>query len=174
MLQVKPSQLLSLLQYTIPARINTNVSGGPGIGKTEIIAQAAALLGADHIVSTPSTEDPTNAAGLPWIGKDKERAVFLPFGQVAKALDAKKLTVWDLEDFGQAPPLVQAGYMPWLSARELNGHKLPDCVSIVATTNRRTDKAGVGGYLEPVKSRFGVMVELVPDLDEWCDWYIQT
>jgi hypothetical protein len=62
--------------------------------------------------------------------------------------------------------------MQLLLARRVNGHILPDCVSFVAATNRRTDRAGVSGILEPVKSRFSAIVELTPDIDDWCLWAI--
>jgi hypothetical protein len=61
-------------------------------------------------------------------------------------------------------------FMQLLLARRVNGHRLPDCVTFVAATNRRTDKAGVSGILEPVKSRFGSIVNLDPSLDDWCQW----
>jgi len=46
-------------------------------------------------------------------------------------------------------------------------------VTFVAATNRRSDKAGVSGVLEPVKSRFVSIIELTTDLQEWCNWAIK-
>jgi hypothetical protein len=46
--------------------------------------------------------------------------------------------------------------------------KLRGRVSIIAATNRRGDKAGVQGVLEPVKSRFHSIVELQADLNDFC------
>jgi hypothetical protein len=43
-------------------------------------------------------------------------------------------------------------------------------VTFVAATNRRTDRAGVSGILEPVKSRFASIVELHPDIESWSQW----
>lgn len=62
--------------------------------------------------------------------------------------------------------------MQLLLARRINGHALPDHVTFVAATNRRGDKAGVQGLLEPVKSRFAAIVELEPDVDAWTNWAI--
>jgi len=146
------------------------VTGGPGIGKTDIIKRATRDLGADMILSHPAVADPTDIKGLPWIGADSTTATFLPFGELSDALRASRLTVWVLDDLGQAPASVQASFMQLLLARRVNGHVLPDCVTFVAATNRRTDRAGVSGILEPVKSRFATIVELTPDLDDWCSW----
>lgn len=169
---MKPSQLSRLLTAAIPAGLPVLIKGAPGVGKSAIVEQAAAEVGADMILSHPAVSDPTDAKGLPWVGKDGESATFLPFGELAQAIKADRPTVWFLDDLGQAPPAVQASYMQLLLARRVNGHKLPDCVTFVAATNRRTDRAGVSGILEPVKSRFAAIVELEADLDEWCKWAI--
>lgn len=172
MQQVTPQQLFELLTFAIPARKNVLIVGGPGIGKSSITEQAARHVGADHIISNPPVEDPTVVAGLPWPGAGEKEATFLPFGNMARAMRATKLTVWNLEDLGQAAAAMQAGYMQLLLAREVNGHKIPDCVTFVATTNRRTDRGGVSGILEPVKSRFKTIVELVSNLDQWSLWAV--
>lgn len=167
---MKPSEITTLLAAAISAKLPTLITGKPGVGKSDLVSQAAAAAGADLIISHPAVADPTDAKGLPWVSEDKSSATFLPFGELARALKATKLTVWFLDDLGQAPPAVQASYMQLLLARRVNGHILPDCVTFVAATNRRTDRAGVSGILEPVKSRFATIVELEPDLDEWCQW----
>src|SRR5690606_26802195 len=112
----------------------------------------------------------TDVKGLPWIVDGS--AHFLPFGELDRALHADKLTVWFLDDLGQASPAVQASYMQLLLARRVNGHVLSDHVTFIAATNRRTDRAGVSGILEPVKSRFTTIVELGAHLDDWCQWAI--
>jgi hypothetical protein len=167
---MKPSDLATILGRMIAARLPVLVTGAPGVGKSDIVAQAAKDAGADVIISHPAVADPTDAKGLPWIAKDGDSATFLPFGELAQAIRATKPTVWFLDDLGQAPPSVQASFMQLLLARRVNGHLLPGCVTFIAATNRRTDRAGVSGILEPVKSRFAAIVELEADLDDWCRW----
>lgn len=99
------------------------------------------------------------------VKEEIECATFLPFDDLLKVLTATKPTIWFLDDLGQAPPLVQAALMQYLEGGELEGRKIPDCVHIVAATNGREHKAGVKGLLEPVKSRFGLILELVPDVE---------
>ena len=55
----------------------------------------------------------------------------------------------------------------------LKDHR-PEHVTFVASTNRRSDRAGVAGILEPVKSRFNAIVELEANIDDWCTWAYQT
>ena len=167
---VSPAQLETLLEHAIPAGINVLVTGAPGIGKTHILKGATKKAKADLILSHPATEDPTDAKGLPYADIAKGVANFLPFGQLSQAIKAKKRTVWFLDDLGQATPAMQAAYMQLLWGGEVNGHKIPDCVTFVAATNRRIDKAGAQGILEPVKSRFGTIVELETSIDDWSRW----
>ncbi len=167
---MKPSQLATFLARTIAAKLPVLITGAPGIGKSDIVAQATEAAGAHLLLSHPAVADPTDAKGLPWISKDGQSATFLPFGELAQALRATEPTVWFLDDLGQAQPAVQASFMQLLLARRVNGHKLPEHIVFIAATNRRTDRAGVTGILEPVKSRFAAIVELEADLDDWCQW----
>jgi hypothetical protein len=165
---LRPSELSALLAKTIPYKHNVLVTGAPGLGKSDIVQQAARDAGADIILSHPVVADPTDPKGLPFVVDGQ--AVFLPFGDLHRAMTAARLTVWFLDDLGQASPAVQAAYMQLLLAREVNGHKISDHVVFVAATNRRTDRAGVSGILEPVKSRFVTIVELAAHIDDWCGW----
>lgn len=167
---LNPSQLLTFLGKAFARCLPILIQGAPGIGKSDLVGQAAADAGATMILSHPAVADPTDAKGLPWVVDGA--ATFLPFGDLQQAIDATQPTVWFLDDLGQASPAVQASYMQLLLARQVNGHRLPDCVTFVAATNRRTDRAGVSGVLEPVKSRFASIVELQPTIDDWSQWAV--
>lgn len=169
--RLKPSELRTLLKHAIPARIPVLIVSPPGVGKTAITGQVTAELGYDLVTSHPSTEDPTDSKGVPW-GDANGDIAFRPVGQLKRVLQATRDTVWFVDDLGQAPEAVQAPYLQWFHARECAGHRLPECVSIVAATNDRTHRANVRGVLEPLKSRM-LIVELVPDIEEWCQWALQ-
>lgn len=169
-MQVTPSQLVTLLVAAIEKRLPVLITGAPGVGKSDIVDQAAKLTGSEIILSHPAVADPTDAKGLPWPVAGQDEATFLPFGELARALKATIPTVWFLDDLGQATPAVQASFMQLILARRVNVHVLPECVTFVAATNRRADRAGVSGILEPVKSRFATIVELHPDVDSWSNW----
>ena len=167
---MRHDQLASFLSATIPARLPVLVKGAPGVGKTDCVMQAARVSGADVIVSHPVVSDPTDAKGLPWKVEGRDAATFLPFGDLEQALAATKPTVWLLDDLGQATPSVQASFMHLILARHIGSHKLPDVITFVAATNRREDRAGVQGILEPVKSRFASIVSLEADINSWVSW----
>ena len=178
-IKVSPAQLEILLAACIPAHEPVLITGAPGIGKTDIIhASTAAVvyegdnLPYDLMVSHPVVSDPTDFKGLPFANAQSLEATFLPFGDLARAINCKRPTVWFFDDIGQAPQSVQAALMQLFLARHINGKKISDHITFVGATNRRADRAGVTGILEPVKSRFSTIVELEPSLDSWCTWAI--
>ena len=170
MAAMNPRQLDSFLTSTLKAGYNVIVTGSPGIGKTDIVRQVTTLLGMDLIVSHPAVEDPTSVAGLPWMEPGDTEATFRPFGNIAQVLKATRPTAWLLDDFGQSTPATQAAYMQYFWGGELNGHKLPSCVTMLILTNRRIDRAGVSGILETVKSRAVSIVELETNIDDYSQW----
>jgi intein/homing endonuclease len=105
-----------ILKDTLVYAINTNrkllIKGAPGIGKTDIMKQACKKAGADLIVSHPVVSDPTDYKGLPGFSADGKEAHFVPFGELLKLVNAKKKTVYFLDDLGQAPGAVQAACFP--------------------------------------------------------------
>jgi hypothetical protein len=170
---VRPKELSLLVKTAIPKKRNLLIVSGPGCGKTDIILQACEDLGVKIIISHPVVSDPTDYKGLPFIVKTKsgeEEAKFLPFSDLKGLIDADSPTVFFLDDMGQAPASVQAAAMQLLLARRINDHVISDHVSFIAASNRRQDKAGVQGILEPVKSRFATIVELVPNVEDWTNW----
>jgi len=150
------------------------LKGAPGIGKTSIPTQVCKEMDIDLIISHPAVKEPTDYTGLPFPSADKKSAIFLPFGDLKKILEVKRPTVFFFDDLGQAPTSVQAGVMQLLGARQVNGHKISDHVTFLAATNRRKDKAGVQGILEPVKSRFYSIIEVETHIDDWISWAIKN
>lgn len=159
-----------LLKTCLRAGLPVLFQGPPGVGKSDLVDQACRTEGYDLILSHPVVAEPTDAKGLPFPDKKGETARFLPYGDLALALKATRPTVWFLDDLGQASPAVQASFMQLLLARRIGEHKLPDCITFVAATNRRQDRAGVTGILEPVKSRFATIIKLEPRLEDWMNW----
>jgi len=167
---LSPKQLTNFLIMAIKAKEPVLISGSPGVGKSDIVAQATEQCKANLIISHPVVCDPTDAKGLPWPDKEGQSARFLPYGDLESALKAKTRTVWFLDDLGQAMPSVQASFMQLILSKRIGDHILPDTISFIAATNRRGDKASVQGILEPVKSRFATIIELATNLDSWMDW----
>jgi hypothetical protein len=173
-MKINPSQLGQLLSAYIPKGLPVLITGSPGIGKSDIVAQAAHDARHELLISHPVVEDPTDSKGLPFPSRDGSAAKFLPFGDLQRAMNAVAPTVWFLDDLGQASPAVQAAKMQLLLARRIGEHELPPHVTFVAATNRRSDNAGVMGILDPVISRFATVVELEPTIVDWTAWAVRN
>lgn len=146
------------------------LAGAPGVGKSDLVFQACQTAGLDCVVFHPVVSDPTDFKGLPYATDGK--ADFLPYGDLRVLLESTVPTLAFLDDLGQAPATVQAACMQLLLLRRLNGHRIPDHVTFAAATNRRQDKAGVSGILEPVKGRFCTIIEVQADVQSWSAWAI--
>lgn len=166
---MRPTTLAGYLTKAINHRMPTLITGKPGIGKTDIVKQAAMQANARLIVSHPVVSDPTDYKGLPF-PKEDGTAGFLPYGQLKELIDACEPTVCLVDDLGQASKSVQASFMQLLLARHVNEHKVSDHVTFIAATNGKEDKAGVTGILEPVKSRFATILKLEVNAEDWVNW----
>lgn len=173
-MKVTPTQLTELLSLYVPKRLPVLITGRPGIGKSDIVEQTARDTDHDLLISHPVVEDPTDSKGLPFPAADGSTAKFLPFGDLERAMKARRPLIWFLDDLGQASPAVQAAKMQLLLARRIGEHVLPSHVTFLAATNRRTDNAGVTGILDPVISRFATVVELEPNIDGWTKWAVRS
>lgn len=161
----------SVLKTLIPQRLPVLLKGSPGIGKTDLVKQVAAELDYDLIIAHPVVDEPIDYKGLPFVVDGEAR--FLPFGNLRSIIEADRPTIYFLDDLGQSLPTVQAACMQLLLNRSINDHPVSDHVTFIAATNRREDKAGVSGILEPVKSRFVTILEINPDKDDWIEWAIE-
>ena len=168
---MQPARLKALLTIAVENRFPITIVGAPGIGKTDIIGQVAKELRYDLIVSHPITADPTDYKGFPFPSQDRTKAEFLPFGDLEALIKADTPTIAFVDDVGQSMPSVQAALMQLVLARRIGNHKVSNHVTFVLATNRRQDRAGVQGLLEPLKSRTTIF-ELDVSLEDWCDWAI--
>jgi hypothetical protein len=164
--------LLPVLSNLIKNQLQFLLVGAPAIGKTETVKQACKDAGNELIIMHPVVSDPTDFKGIGAIVNDV--AEFLPTGELRKLMNADEPTLCFIDDLGQASPAVQASLMQLILAREINGKKISDQVTFAGATNRRRDKAGVKGVLQPLLSRFRTILEVEVDLDGWVSWALRN
>lgn len=168
-------QIYTYLLWVMEKLKNILLVGRPGVGKTDLVKQATRALGYRAIIAHPVTHNPTHYSGLGWVFQLDDgtpRAEFVPYGFLRELITTtNERLIMFFDDVGQATNATQAAMMQLFLERSLNGQKISDTVSFVAATNRREDKAGVGGVLEPLKSRFDAgIIHLQAELDPWCKW----
>jgi hypothetical protein len=167
-------QLYNDLLWVLQNLKNLLVVGRPGIGKTDLFKQACRAVKYKFIIAHPAVHNPTHYAGLGWVFMTDSgpKAEFVPYGFLEKLVSTtSERLVLILDDLGQAVNAVQSAAMQLFLERAINTIPISDTVSFLAATNRREDKAAVGGIIEPLKSRFdGGIIHLQPELDPWCKW----
>jgi len=176
MIQVNSEQAQRIMEKMIINRRNFMLVGAPGVGKTCLVELAAKNTKRNLIVFHPVISDPTDFKGMPAIIKNEEEsdikflAQFIPFDSLKRLLTADVPTIAFADDLGQAPPMVQAAWMQLVLARKLDDKVVSNEITFISASNRKEDKAGVSGILEPLKSRFHSILELVVDHEIWLNW----
>ena len=165
---MKTAQIAATLPALFRARLPVYLSGPPGVGKTALVAQAAATAGHHLIVSHPAVSESTDYKGLPWIADG--RATFVPYDDLRALIDATEPTVYFLDDLPQAPVGVQAPIMQLLHARRVGEHRVADCVTFCAAGNRTQDRAGASRLIAPLRSRLAAWIDVDTDLTDWVGW----
>lgn len=164
-------QLSEVCVKYLKANVNLLITSSPGLGKTAKIKQAVEeTLGWDLLFLHGVICDPTDVKGFPFVSKDGKSATFLPAGVMHQLVTATKPTVLFIDDVGQSPQSVQAATMQVIWDRIIGDHKIPDCVRFILASNRRQDKAGVGGILSTLTDRC-VPIEVTPDHEDWITEY---
>lgn len=173
MTELTPKQLVPLLvRLWQTGKRAVALVGAPGMAKTECIRQAASQLGAILFVEHPLLREPIDYAGLPWVVDGEARQLpmaFIQSVQQAAAANPDKHIIVFFDDVGQAATATQAAMMQFVQERAFAGQQVPENVRFVMATNRRKDKAGVGGILAPLTNRLTVLGVTV-DPDSWAEW----
>jgi MoxR-like ATPase len=137
--------------------------GRHGIGKSELLEQAADQMGIKFISRDLSLMEPPDLIGLPKMNGKTTKYLppeFLP--TAGKGLLA-------FEELNRCEKYMRAPCLQLLTARVLNDYKLPPGWLPVAAINPR-----VAGYevfdLDPALLARFVLAKLVPDQAEWLEW----
>lgn len=168
-------EILALMPHYVEANLPLLLEGEPGTAKSAIVAEVARKTGRKMVTAHFSTWEPTDVAGFPWMGADGEDPDFRPYGIMADLYRETEPTIFFVDEIGQAPLSTQAALMPIVhrDSRGANRRRLPDCVSIVAATNSRKDKAGSNGLITPLQSRFATRLVVQPTVDDFAPWALQ-
>ena len=134
-----PLQVISALQTLTSIHQPVFLWGAPGVGKSQIVSQVAAMRGMALRDIRAVLLDPVDLRGLPRL-TDAGTAVWCPPAFLPGAGDPPQGILF-LDELNAAPPLVQAACYQLILDRAIGEYRLPDGWSIVAAGNREKDKA---------------------------------
>ena len=172
-LKVDFQQAMTLLSISWNTRRAMLIVGPPATAKSAVVDDFARFNNFHKIVTTGPTAQPTDPKGMPATYKGDDGRIladFIPYGDLRRAIEATEPTLWVFEDITNADPDVQKALMQLIHERRVGDNILSEYVHIVATGNRREDKSGVKATIEPFKTRFGFVVEIIPSVDTYLPW----
>ena len=160
---MKPSRIIEALKTCIAAKQPVFMWGPPGVGKSDVMRQVAAMLKLLIVDVRAVLLDPVDLRGLPIVHDSEVQwcpPAFLP--KSGKG-------VLFLDELNAAPPLVQAACYQLILDRKIGEYELPKGWVVIAAGNRETDRAVTSRMPSPLANRF-VHLDFDVDLDDWIDW----
>ncbi len=137
----------------------------PGVGKSDIVHQAAAEAGLPCRSLLGTQIAPEDVSGIPRIVG--ERSVFCP-PRVLLPESNEPFCLF-LDELPACPPDIQKAFYSLLLERRIGEHRLPPGTWVVAAGNRSEDRALVRTISCALVNRV-VILQIRIDTDEWLDW----
>jgi hypothetical protein len=178
--RLTPSQISEALEYCLRARKVAMLHGDPGTAKTSLVGQKAvewfggknaeedklAEYGENNSYFRKmilSQQEPSDALGLPFPDKATRSVVYFR----PEMLPEEGEGIFLLDEFTQAPPVLQAPARQLLTERRFGPHKIGEGWLLVAAGNYPHNRAGANKLLTHVGSSL-VHLHVIADLDDTC------
>lgn len=145
--------------------------GPPGVGKSSLVAQAAAARSVPMIDLRLSQLEPSDLRGMPY-QKDGRVEWAIPSMLPDAGRDGPRGVLF-LDEINAALPQVAASAYQLILDRRLGDYRLPDGWAILAAGNRLGDRGVTYAMPTPLANRF-THYELLPQIDDWLDWAEQA
>jgi hypothetical protein len=166
-ISVAKRMIISIMQ----AGLVPFLTGSPGIGKSSIFHEIAAMGNLEIIDLRLSQCDPTDINGFPDLKGNK--ATYVPMDTLPLVGDAIPLgkVGWMLllDEFNSASPSVQAASYKLVLDRMVGNHHLHDKVFICCAGNLETDNAIVNPMSTALQSRL-IHIQMETNMDDWLVW----
>jgi hypothetical protein len=166
---MRPSQVGTILELAVNARIPTMIWGAPGVGKSDVVRQTANKLKRTVRDIRISQLDAVDLRGIPTVEAQVtywNPPCFLPD-------DKEPPGILFLDEINSGQQATMAAAYQLVLDRRLGDYVLPDSWAIVAAGNRLQDRAIVNAMPAPLRNRF-IHIDFEVHLDDWCEWAIRN
>lgn len=162
-----PSQTLAALDTLLAIRQPAFLWGPPGVGKSQLVAEAAHRRGMCLRDIRAVLLDPVDLRGLPRIDADG-KTVWCPPSFLPDEADTGSGVLF-LDELNAAPPLVQTACYQLILDRRIGEYHLPKGWCVLAAGNREGDRAASCRMPTALANRM-THISVSPDIDDWLLW----
>lgn len=160
-----PSLIASLYNNVATRHRALFLLGASGIGKSQVVFQAANDLGIPVIDLRLAQCDPVDLRGVPSI--EGHKTVWNPPSFFPDAVNSP-VGILFLDELTSAPPAIQAVSYQLILDRAIGEYKLPDGWMVIAAGNRANDRGVTFAMAAPLLNRM-TEVEVDTVLSDWID-----
>lgn len=147
--------------------------GAPGTGKSQTIKSWCIEQSWQYFSFVPSFAKPSQIGGIQIPDIKNQTCEFLYIELMEKIFNANDRTIVHIQDLLQAPDTIAKQIMSLIEFREINGKKIPDCVSFVIDTNDPSHRAGAGTILGTTNNRCAI-IQWPVDTKGWLIWALES
>ena len=187
---VSPTRLKAMLNHVISRQRPIFISGPPGIGKSDIVAEVARMQNRPLIDIRLPLLEATDIRGLPHLAEVTVRdaqgnvvyneqnvplteKIFKWSNPTDMPTDPNSRALVFFDEMSAAPPSVQAATYQVILNRKIGTYELPKDVVIVAAGNRVKDKGVAYNMPTPLANRF-IHATLAVDFDDYQEWAMKN
>lgn len=167
-----PTAMGLIAHVAVKKRRVLYIWGSMGLGKSEIVAQAAAAEGATLIDIRTSQYESIDFRGIPDIQQNLtvwNMPATLPFKGNPKFDEDGPPIFLFLDEVNQGDPSVMSVLYQLLNDRRIGEHQLMSNVVIICAGNRDQDRGVTNKFPDPLANR-GTHCELIADVKPWSVW----
>jgi hypothetical protein len=168
---VSTKQLKNALKYCIRAKRPAFITGAPGLGKSDVVAQLCTEFGGRLYDLRVSQIEQTDIRGMPYYDKESNTMKWAAPIDLPSEEEASRYPIvfLFLDEMNSAAPSVQGACYQLILNRRVGTYVLPDNCVIIAAGNRDSDRGIAYKMPTPLANRF-VHFELRVDFDSWNEW----